>query len=212
MEPSPGCYCCGWSVKWYALINGALNYTIRLHTRFIRHLGLTPHANGREICRFKDQVQRLFATTITTHGQYTVPGADKEHSQQYFRYQGVTIADELVLWWDPYRPTTSFESLSYLELSDKFYALITDRPIPCDLRTIQALKGSALALDVYSWLVYRLSYLTKPTTIPWNVLQMQFGNNYAQTKGGRYMFKKDFQEQLRAVLQLYSTASARHSR
>ena len=35
---------------------------------------------------------------------------------------------------------------------------------------------------------------------------MQFGGEYAHTKEGRYEFKRKFQTQLGAVLQLYSTA------
>lgn len=87
---------------------------------------------------------------------------------------------------------------SYLVLSEKFYALLTNHPVPVDLRDIQVLKGSALALDIYCWLVYRLSYLKHPTTIPWELLQMQFGGEYADTKQGRYEFKRTFQTQLQA--------------
>ena len=35
--------------------------------------------------------------------------------------------------------------------------------MPVDLRVLPVLKGSALALDIYNWLVYRLSYLKKST-------------------------------------------------
>ncbi len=34
--------------------------------------------------------------------------------------------------------------------------------VPIDLRALNALKGSPLALDIYSWLTYRMSYLRKP--------------------------------------------------
>lgn len=39
--------------------------------------------------------------------------------------------------------------------------------------------------------------------IPWALLQVQFGGEYANTKQGRYEFKCTFQNQLQEVLQLY---------
>ena len=164
-------------------------------TRFMADLGIVRHANGRELQRFKDQTRRLFNTTITS----TV--TDGAHSMTHD--VGFRLASEVKLWWTPWYSATDSSEIT---LTEEFFHLITDRPVPVDLRVLQVLKGSALALDIYSWLVYRLSYLKQPTTIPWEVLQVQFGTNYAQTKSGRYAFKKDFQEQLRAVLQLYSTA------
>ncbi len=166
-------------------------------TRFMADLGINRHATGPQIRRFRNQVQRLFASTITTYSDPTV-----EH--QPFMVQTMTLADDMVLWWNPI--LSAPDATSYLVLSEKFYALLTERPVPVDLRVIQALKGSALALDIYSWLVYRLGYLKQSTTIPWEVLQVQFGGEYAMTRQGRYEFKRKFQIQLKAVLQLYSTA------
>ena len=88
----------------------------------------------------------------------------------------------------------------------EFYRAITERAIPVDLCALNVLKGSALALDIYSWLVHRLSYLKRPTTIPWELSQVQFGGEYANNKSGRYNFKMDFRRQLEAVLQIYSEA------
>ena len=164
-------------------------------TRFMADLGIAQHADGRQMQRFKDQTRRLFNTTITS----TVTDATQSMTEDI----GFRLASHVKLWWTPWHSAADFSEIT---LTEEFFRLITDRPVPVDLRVLQVLKGSALALDIYSWLVYRLSYLKQPTIIPWAVLQTQFGNNYAPTKGGRYMFKKDFQEQLREVLQLYSTA------
>jgi hypothetical protein len=59
-----------------------------------------------------------------------------------------------------------------------------------------------LALDIYAWLTYRLSYLRTPSLIPWEVLEMQFGANYKLTR----QFKAAFIEHLASVLTVYPTA------
>ncbi len=164
-------------------------------TRFMANLGIAPHANGREIRRFKEQTRRLFATTVST---------SLTNDSRQVHDMGFRLSSELHMWWEPIMETAA--DSSRIVLSHEFFQVITDGAVPLDLRAIKALKGSALALDIYSWLVHRLSYLKKPTTIPWALLQIQFGSNYADTKGGRYMFKKDFQEQLQEVLQLYPEA------
>ncbi len=167
-------------------------------TRFMADLGIARHANGREIRRFKDQTQRLFSTTISS----TLIERDAQ-AGRIIHDTGFRLSSEMHLWWDAWG--SAFDA-SHIILSEDFYRTITGYPVPVDLRDLQALKGSALALDIYSWLVYRLSYLKKPTTIPWELLQRQFGSEYANTRSGRYAFKKDFQEQLQAALQVYSAA------
>ncbi len=164
-------------------------------TRFIREIGINKHATGPQIRRFRDQTRRLFATTIT---------ASLTDDREQVYDTGFRLASELRMWWDPVVAST--HDPAHLVLSEEFYRAVTERAIPVDLRALNVLKGSALALDIYSWLVHRLSYLKRPTTIPWELLQVQFGSNYAETRSGRYAFKKDFQEQLREVLQLYPDA------
>lgn len=164
-------------------------------TRFMANLGIAPHANGREIRRFKEQTRRLFSTTVST---------SLTNNSRQVHDMGFRLASELRMWWEPIMETSA--DSSRIVLSHEFFHVITDGAIPLDLRAITALKGSALALDIYSWLVHRLSYLKKPTVIPWELLQMQFGGEYADTKQGRYEFKRKFQAQLAEVLRLYPEA------
>lgn len=170
-------------------------------------LGIASHANGEKRQRFKDQILRLFTATISST-QWEEPNPDHaEHPRAvHYRREQMLLADDMELWWDPYQPSQPYQAASFLTLSERFYTDVTAHPVPIDLRAITALKGSALALDIYSWLVYRLSYLKKPTKIPWELLQMQFGGEYAETKQGRYEFKRKFQVQLAEVLRLYSEA------
>ncbi len=170
-------------------------------------LGISSHANGEKRKRFKDQVLRLFTATLSSTQLEVPEHNDPDHPKPvHYRREQMLLADEMELWWDPYRPSQPYQGTSYLTLNERFYVALTTHPVPIDLRAAVALKGSALALDIYSWLVYRLSYLKKPTTVPWDLLQMQFGGEYADTKQGRYEFKRKFQAQLVEVLRLYPEA------
>ena len=86
------------------------------------------------------------------------------------------------------------------ELLKEFYDEIIERPVPIDLRALSALKSSSLALDIYCWITYRMSYLKHSTEIPWELLAAQFGSDYAETRD----FKKNFIKQLRKVLVVYN--------
>ena len=74
--------------------------------------------------------------------------------------------------------------------------------MPIDLRALKALKGSPLALDLYSWLTYRMSYLRKPCLIPWEALRAQFGADYGRLRD----FKRKFLAHLADVLHAYPGA------
>ena len=84
-------------------------------------------------------------------------------------------------------------------LSAEFYDELAAHAVPIDLRALKALKGSPLALDIYSWLTYRMSHLRKPCLIPWEALQTQFGANYGRPRD----FKRKFLIHLADVLRVY---------
>jgi len=159
---------------------------------FMRELGQVP-TGGRwgTITRLRDQVRRLFSSTIRC--SYTRPG--------HFEDSGFVIASHTSLWWKPAAPEQSDPFDSFVELSHDFFQAIINRPIPVDLRVLRALR-SPLALDVYCWLTYRASYLSQPVEIPWPVLALQFGADYADVRKFRYFFLR----QAKAVLKLYPEA------
>ena len=59
-----------------------------------------------------------------------------------------------------------------------------------------------MALDLYCWLTYRLSYLDRRTEIPWAVLAAQFGSDYSRLRD----FKAAFLGELQKVVTVYSGA------
>jgi hypothetical protein len=87
-------------------------------------------------------------------------------------------------------------------LSTDFYNEVVAHAVPIDLRALKALKGSPLALDIYSWLTYRMRYLRKPCLIPWEALQTQFGADCGRLRD----FKRKFLDHLADVLHVYPEA------
>ena len=160
---------------------------------FMRELGLVP-TGGRwgSITRLKDQTTRLFSSTITA----IYEGGDKT------AILNRAIADKTVLWWDAKRPEQAALWRSTVTLSEQFYAEVVEHPIPVDMRAIKALKRSPLALDIYCWLTYRVSYAKRPSLIPWAALAMQFGSDYARVRA----FKEAFLAELRKVATVYAGA------
>ena len=160
---------------------------------FMRELGLTPTGGARgDITRLKNQTTRLFSSTITA----IYEGGDKT------AILNRSIADKAVLWWHAKHPEQAALWRSTVTLSEQFYAEVIEHPIPVDLRALKALKRSPLALDIYCWLTYRVSYAKKPSLIPWAALAMQFGSDYARARA----FKEAFLGELRKVATVYAGA------
>jgi hypothetical protein len=157
---------------------------------FMTELGLTSTGgkNG-SITRLKNQTRRLFSATVT---------ASYEDDQQ-IADMGYRLADKSVLWWNSKDPEQAGLWKSTVTLSEHFFNEVIDRPVPIDMRAIKVLKQSPMALDIYTWLTYRASYLKQPTIIPWSSLALQFGSNYAQLR----QFKAAFLNELKKVVTVY---------
>jgi hypothetical protein len=91
-----------------------------------------------------------------------------------------------------------------LELSQNFYDTLATHAVPLDYRALSALKHSALALDVYTWLAHRLWRVKQPagTKVSWENLREQFGQEYADPKN----FKREFKDMLHQVRVVYPDA------
>lgn len=167
---------------------------------FMRRIGL--HITGGQrgdIGRLRAQMERLFLSTIIC--RYDDPGQGRAAAARY------DVADAYQLWWDT-RDSPDQGSLfpSYVDLSERFFDEVLAHPVPLDLRAIELLRGSPLRLDIYTWLTYRMSYLRRRTSIPWEMLRYQFGSDRANDRQGRWRFRKDFEAHLAKVLVLYRDA------
>lgn len=173
--------------------------------------------------RVIEQMKRLFGSLINAH----YIGGDIQN--RGFIMRNVMIADSLELYkktqqsklkindsrkkannsslWIPQQSEIAGTWRSKVRLSDSFFHECIDNPVPIDLRAYKALRGSPLAMDIYTWLTYRMSYLQKRgRIIRWEILMGQFGSNY-KTKRAVLDFKKAFLKGLRTVHNVYTHAN-----
>ena len=162
---------------------------------FMHKLDLTPVTGKRGTAqRLCDQLRRLFSTSIRC--------TNSNEAEDQVECVSYTIAHEHRLDWSPRDPSQGRGWKSTITLSNEFFREITTNAVPVDLRAFRSLKASPMALDTYAWLTYRMSYLSKPTLVPWENLQSQFGSAYSRLRD----FKRYFLTSLVAVLAVYPKA------
>ena len=142
------------------------------------------------IGRLKNQVKRLFSSRFSFINNMSEGG----------HLQNINIADDYYFFWDTSNSNQDILFENKVVISEKFFAEILRSPVPLDLRIIKILKKSPLALDIYTWLTYRMSYLDKPSApISWDLLALQFGCNYEEHR----IFKYKFIKTLNKIIELY---------
>jgi len=169
------------------------------------NLPLTGGKNGT-ITRLRDQMKRMATSTLSV----------TYDSGKSWSLRQVGMVEEAELWWEEKARQKKKGEIqpglwnSTILLTESFYREITTRPVPFDMRVVQLIREksqSPLALDLFLWLNYRLKYLNRPTNVPWEKLQLQFGSNYADTRQGRYEFKKEFLKQMEVVRWAFKKAA-----
>lgn len=151
--------------------------------------------------RFKDQLTKLLNATITV-----------KHIDDKTNSKGLDIKlsedNKVYLFWETAKPNQNYLFDSYFELSDVLFQEIMSHPIPVDNRAIKILKSSSMAMDIYFWLTYRFSYLSKDTFISFDNLRMQFATNHTKNdKHAKYNFKRDFIKYIQEIKKIYPKAN-----
>lgn len=161
---------------------------------FLERLGLNANAgrNGT-IPMFKKQMMALAACRLTlamNHGRLS----RTINTQPIDRFDAWLSLDgrQRSLW------------AGELELSERFYETLVGSAVPLDHRALAALKHSALALDIYTWLSHRLCRVSTVTgtKLSWANLKEQFGQEYGNSRD----FKKEFRHALRQAVAVYPEA------
>ena len=147
--------------------------------------------SGQKHTRLRNQMDRLFNAHVqlvyeNEHGKATVNSL---------------VADRTEFWWNPKRPTERSLWESKIELGEKFFHEIINRPVPLDMNILRGLKRSSLGLDLYLWLTYRVFALKNVLVIPWTSLYRQFGVDQAKAdnKGTVADFRKDCLRELEKI-------------
>lgn len=115
------------------------------------------------------------------------------------------------VWDDPFAATTTMDKT--LMLSEEFFREITRSPVPVRLDHYRALMKSPLAMDLYTWIGYRLyvmDRLAEPRIVKrppprgiligWDDLRNQLGAQYAPTPMGTRDFRKKLRKRLAEAL------------
>ena len=140
-------------------------------SEFMRTLGIYS-SDGKAYTRLRDQMDRLFHSSVEL---------TYEH-QQVRRFVASRVVDRGEFWWDPKRPDDRSLWDSKIELGEKFFNEVINRPVPLNMNALAALKRSSLGLDFYLWLVYLTFALRAPLRLSWPTLYSQFGAD--PDKGG----------------------------
>lgn len=160
---------------------------------FLKELDLYRTGGKRgDITRLRNQMIKLFASAISA--SYNDPNRATGMNMQ--------IASNYNIWWDNKVIDQAGLWESTVKLGEDFYNELVTSPIPVDMRALKALKSTPMAIDLYTWLTYRNSYLKKPTLIRWESLQMQFGADYSRTRD----FKAYLIDSLKKVSLVYPEA------
>lgn len=163
---------------------------------FMRRLG-KDSTGGRtgSYTTFRKQILALSACSMTL-GFTTISSAityDGKPIQKFEAWPG----EQGTLW------------SGIITFSHEYYQALTGHAVPLDLRALNALANSALAMDIYTMLADRLHRISgRPLVLHWHGLREQFGQEYTGPEADKN-FKKKFLPALQKVLTVYPQAKVK---
>lgn len=179
-------------VSTYAMRNKTREIPIgKSAAEFLRLVGM--ESEGRRYATLREQMHALAASRLL------------------FGFKGRTFSSQPVQQFDAWQASGAAQSKwpGVMLLSEDYFASLMDGAVPLDNRALHALKGSALALDVYAWLAHRLHRIEgRPVILHWKSLREQFAQEY-QGKDPDKDFKNAFLPQLKNVLVAYPKAKVK---
>ncbi|WP_330147810.1 replication protein RepA [Shewanella oncorhynchi] len=96
-----------------------------------------------------------------------------------------------------------------ITFSHEYFTTLSEHAVPLDLRAINELTTSALAMDIYAMLADRLHRISgRPVVLHWRNLREQFGQEYTGKEADKN-FKKKFLPALQRVLAVYPDAKVK---
>ena len=96
---------------------------------------------------------------------------------------------------------TSTNGSYSVTLNKTFFEEISNGAVPLRFEALRYLSKSALAMDLYCFFTYRMSYLKSDQLVSWEALKSQFGIGYSRVA----TFREQFIEALKNVKQVYPT-------
>ena len=171
-----------------AIMTGSRVVDVGRSTReFLDRMGLD--AQGSEYRSLRRQLEALSACRMQLGGP----------TIRSLEYKPI---DRLDVW---IAPNENQQTLwpGKVELDQVYFDNVREYAVPLDERAIAALRGSALALDIYTWLAQRLIRVKRGgLTVEWSALKSQFGQEYGDLNN----FRTEFLGALLQVVQVYRSA------
>jgi hypothetical protein len=146
--------------------------------------------NGKEIAL---QIHNLAAAHITL-GVWS-----GEHARQI----DTKIADTIDFWLEKDRRQRTLWQ-PFMQVSERYAAAVRQHCVPHDMRALIGLYKDTRAMDIYTWLAYRLPRvpLRQDVFIRYDDLKTVFGTGVCD----RYKFRQVFRRGLQAAVAWYLTA------
>ena len=147
---------------------------------FMRGLDLDPGRGGQrsDRQRLQKQSERFFRSIYTSEYQ------KGDETKGRLAWRDIQIAPEGEIWWDYSNEGENIFD-GHITLSDQAFKMFTNSPVPVDMRTISAIKNSALAIDLFIWVTYKTFIANnkdRPQHVPWRGLIKQLGSAYGDGK------------------------------
>ena len=162
-------------------------------TDWMRRLGMRTISYGPRgsATLIKEQLDRLLACEWMIRWDNETSSGDQEFAVKEVKltndYAGVTSR----------RGNFSREIL----LTEGFFDHLRDHAVPLDENAIRQLRESATALDLYTWLAYRLPRINKgrPALLSWTQLATHFGNDGNNIRKFRQTIRDAWERHVSAV-------------
>ncbi|WP_193061059.1 MULTISPECIES: replication protein RepA [unclassified Halomonas] len=171
-------------------------------SQFMKQLGykVTGGKNGT-IPSFRRQVMALSACSMTL-GFTTANSAITYDGKPIAKFEAwLSDSDGQKALWP-----------GEITFSQEYFTTLCDHAVPLDLRALNELSGSALAMDTYAMLADRLHRINgSHLFLRWANLRAQFGQEY-KGKDGAKTFKDSFLLALKKVQAVYPQADVKHVR
>ena len=167
-----------------------LGYTF---TDWMRRMGFRTISYGPRgsATLIKDQLDRLLACEWMIRWDHATDQGDHE-----FGIKEIKLTNEYV---GTDRRNGGF--LREILMTEGFFEHLRDHAVPLNETAIRQIRDSATALDLYTWLAYRLPRLNskRPVTLSWQQLATHFGNDGRHIRKFRQTVRDAWERQVSAV-------------
>ena len=150
--------------------------------------GRTKRVDGRQIKAIQEHLHRLFNTVISIDQTRKVDTRNGKATVQSMI--NTVVATEAFYWWEAHDELP----YAYVELSTEFFRELIDGAVPLDTTHLAQLKKYPLAIDLYCWATYRISYQQHDTHLTWQQLQSPTRHRIPQHTPRHAKFQKESQK------------------